>query len=215
MHPDVPQTQPPADTASAPTIVARPSYYWRDYRPKRVALSLMLVVFGVLFAYDGFVGWPRQNERIAQLGRDIENARRENREEDVRKADAERSKIKLHSGMDILMQKVLAFALIPGGLALLVWSLYQSRGQYRLAENVLHVPGHPPVPLDAITTIDKTQWKRKGIAYLDYQLPGGEKGRVTLDDIVYQQYPTDDIFAHIERYTGTADESTDGGPATA
>lgn len=208
MPSDAPQTQPTSDPAApAPTIVARPSHYWRDYRAKRLALSVMLVVFGVLFAYDGFVGWPRQNERIAELGRQIEDARRKDDEPTVRRLDAERSNIKQRSDMDILMQKVLAFVLIPGGVALLAWSFYQSRGEYRLAENVLHVPGHPPVPLDAITSIDKTRWERKGIAQLDYELPGGTKGRVTLDDFVYQQRPTDDIFAHIERYTGTVDDA--------
>jgi len=215
MSPDAPQTQPPADTTAAPTIVARPSHYWRDYRAKRLALSVMLIVFGVLFAYDGFVAWPRQNQRIAVLGREIEEYRQNGNDRKVSELDAERSHIKLRSDMDILMQKVLAFVLVPGGAGLLVWSFYQSRGQYRLAENVLHVPGHPAVPLDAITSIDKTRWERKGIAYLDYELPGGAKGRVTLDDFVYQQRPTDDMFAYIERYTGTADESTAGGPATA
>jgi hypothetical protein len=207
MSPDAPQTQPPADTAAAPTIVARPSHYWRDYRAKRLALSVMLVVFGVLFAYDGFVAWPKQNAEIDQLGKQIEEARKNGEDRKVSELDARRSHIKLHSDMDILMQKVLAFVLIPGGVALLAWSFYQSRGQYRLAENVLHVPGHPPVPLDAITSIDKTRWERKGIAQLDYELPGGAKGIVTLDDFVYQQRPTDDIFAYIERYTGTADDT--------
>jgi hypothetical protein len=214
MSSDAPQTQPSTDTAaasasaSAPTIVARPSHHWRDYRAKRLALSVMLVIFGIAFAYDGFVGWPRQNERIAELGRQIEDARKNGDDRKVSELDAERSHIKLHSDMDILMQKVLAFVLIPGGVALLAWSFYQSRGEYRLADNVLHVPGHPPVPLDAVRAIDKTRWERKGIAQLDYELTGGQKGTVTLDDFVYQQRPTDDIFAHIERYTGTADDAS-------
>jgi hypothetical protein len=217
MSSDAPQTQPSTDTAaasasasaSAPTIVARPSHHWRDYRAKRLALSVMLVIFGIAFAYDGFVGWPRQNERIAELGRQIEDARKNGDDRKVSELDAERSHIKLHSDMDLLMQKVLAFVLIPGGVALLAWSFYQSRGEYRLADNVLHVPGHPPVPLDAVRAIDKTRWERKGIAQLDYELTGGQKGTVTLDDFVYQQRPTDDIFAHIERYTAIADDLDD------
>jgi hypothetical protein len=205
MPPDAPQTHPPADTAAAPTIVARPSHYWRDYRAKRLALSIALILVGLWFARDGFVEWPRQNARIEELKR--ERAGQIANEKRVREIDAELGKLDFHNDTAINLQKVFAFVLPPLGLFTLVWSFYHSRGQYRLAENVLHVPGHPPVPLDAITSIDKTRWDRKGIAYLDYELAGGTKGRVLLDDFVYQQRPTDDIFAHVERFTGTADDS--------
>jgi hypothetical protein len=128
-------------------------------------------------------------------------------EKRVREIDVELGKLDIHNDTSINIQKLFAFLLPPFGLFTLIWSFYHSRGEYRLAENVLHVPGHPPVPLDAIRSIDKTRWERKGIAHLDYELPGGAKGRLLLDDFVYQQRPTDDIFAHIERYTGTADDS--------
>jgi len=205
MSPDAPQTQPPADTATAPTIVARPSHYWRDYRAKRLALSIALILVGIWFARDGFVEWPRQNARIEELKR--ERAKEITNEARVRAIDVELGKLDFHNDTSINIQKVFAFVLPPVGLFVLIWSFYHSRGRYHLAENVLHVPGHPPVPLDAITSIDKTRWERKGIAYLDYELAGGTKGRVLLDDFVYQQRPTDDIFGHIERYTGTADDS--------
>lgn len=74
---------------------------------------------------------------------------------------------------------------------------------YRLKDDVLYVPGHPPVPLDAIRQIDKSKWDKKGIAYLDYELDSqpnapAVKGSIKLDDFVYDQNPTDAIMAAIE-----------------
>ena len=102
------------------------------------------------------------------------------------------------------------YTLPPLGLLVLGWSLYRSRGSYRLANNILQAPGHPPVPLEAIRSIDKTDWDRKGIAHVNYELANGAKGTVTLDDFIYDRPPTDEIFRRIEVYTGTAE--TDGTP---
>ena len=55
---------------------------------------------------------------------------------------------KEHSPNDIRLQKVLAYALPPLGIALLAWALYNSRGAYRLSAGTLSVPGHPPIALD-------------------------------------------------------------------
>jgi hypothetical protein len=201
---------PAADSAN-PTIVARASHHWRDYRAKRLLMTVMLIAGGLWFGYDGFVAWPRQNARIEQLGKDLETARRANDEPTVRRLDAERSGLKLYTPLDIMIQKLLCFSLPVLGIAIFAWSFHQSRGAYRLADNVLTVPGHPPVPLDAITAIDKTDWDRKGIAYLNYELPSSPpaKGRLCLDDFVYERDPTDAIFKHVQRVTGTEEAKAD------
>ena len=159
----------------------------------------MLIGLGLWFAYDGFVGWPKENARIDQLKADIATARKADQEPEVRRLEAELGKLSHHNDTSITIQKVLAFTLPPIGLFVLVWSFYQSRGAYRLAENTLHVPGHPPVPLDAVTSIDKPDWDRKGIAYVHYELPTGAKGRLCLDDFVYERTPTDAIFEYVQR----------------
>ena len=92
---------------------------------------------------------------------------------------------------------------------ILAFALYNSRGQYRLRDEILNVPGHPPVPLDAITSIDKTYWDRKGIVFINYELPNGKAGKVRLDDFIYQRPPTDEIYKRIEAYTGTAEMPAD------
>ena len=187
--------------SSAP-IIARAS---GEYRLKRGIIVVMLVGMGAWFAYDGWHNWPAENRRIEDLKKQIDVAQKANDESKRASLEAEIGKLKQHSDMDILMQKVLASTLPPVGLLVLAWALYNSRGAYRLSEEVLTVPGHPPIHLDAIRSIDRTDWDRKGIAYLNYEIPGGASGSARLDDFIYQRTPTDDIFKRIEEYTGTAE----------
>ena len=94
------------------------------------------------------------------------------------------------------------FALIGGvlvALALLAWTLYRSRGQYRLSGDTVHIPGHPPVKISEITEINNTLWERKGIAKIKYATASGQSGEFKLDDFVYDRTPTDQIFERIER----------------
>jgi hypothetical protein len=174
---DDPQQQPPPPDdpyAGQDVIVARAGRYYRNARYLMVLLCLALAGW---FAYDGWVAWPRENAQ-AQL----------------------RGQEKLpRSDFDILLQRLLGGALPFAGLGILLRALHHSRGEYRLDGQTLHVPGHPPVPLDAIRQIDKSKWERKGVARIDYEPPGTtETRRLTLDDFVYDQTATDAILARIE-----------------
>jgi len=165
-------------------IVARAGRY---YRNTRYIMTVVLLGMAGWFAYDGFVTYPRDNEQHRRYLQDPVN----NKDAPV------------HTETDIRMQKVLATLLPAVAAALLGWTLYRSRGTYRLKDDVLSVPGHPDVPLEAVTKIDKSKWDRKGIAYLDYELPGGAggagtKGTLKLDDFIYERPPTDRIMAAIE-----------------
>ena len=70
---------------------------------------------------------------------------------------------------------------------------------------MLSVPGHPPVPLAAVTSVDHRLWKKKGIAFVHYAV-AGKTGRLTLDDFVYQQLPMDAIY---DRVMGTVPTAAD------
>jgi hypothetical protein len=175
-----------AAPAADETIVARGGTY---YRVTRYIFSAVLVVAGAWFAYDGFVNYPRWNE-LHRLH--------------VRDPAAQPQDYPSHDSYSIALQQFLGVALPLGGIGLLAWTLYSSRGEYRLAGDVLSVPGHPDVPLSGITQIDKSKWDRKGNAKLDYELPTGQKGRLTLDDFVYDRPPTDRILDVIEAKLGVA-----------
>src|SRR5690349_15507748 len=85
-------------------VVARAGTY---YRVTRYLMTVMFLVMGAWFAYDGFVNWPRQNETARQ-------------KDPGAKAP--------HTELDITIQKILACVLPPAGIAMLIWTLYHSRG---------------------------------------------------------------------------------------
>lgn len=165
-------------------IVARAGTY---YRVTRYIFSAVLLAMGGWFAYDGFVTYPRHNEqhRLHVL----------NPQQHPKDAPT-------HTEADIRLQKILGAALPVVAIGLLASTFYRSRGAYRLSGDVLSVPGHTDVPLSSITQIDKSLWDRKGIAHLNYELPTGRKGRLTLDDFVYDRPPTDRILETIEARLG-------------
>jgi hypothetical protein len=196
--------------ASAPRnpsepIVARAS---NEYRLKRLAIVVMLLACGAWFAYDGIVKYPNENARIEQLKKDVEAARKASDDAKVTRFSSELGRLQHHTDSDLRLQVILGMALPPLGLLVGIWSFYQCRGAYRLRDNVLSVPGHPPIPLDAIRSIDKTDWDRKGIALIEYELPNGARGSAKLDDFIYERSPTDEIFKRIEDYTGTGEASS-------
>ena len=188
-------TEPTTAATPAPgeVITARGGTY---YRVTRYIFSALMLVMGGWFAYDGFVTYPRHNELHLLHVRDPANYPKD---------------YPTHNAASIRLQKILGFALPITGLGLLAWTLYNSRGAYRLAGDVLSVPGHPDVPLSAITQIDKSKWDRKGIAHLRYALPDGHAGRLTLDDFVYDRPPTDRILETIETRLGVATPEAENG----
>ncbi len=193
-----PQTPPQPTTTPPADIVARPGRY---YRNARYIIFLLIVGSGAWFLYDGFVKWPKQNADA--LARELKLTPEEvgrMSANDVLKMATERGVKLPHPGHDVPWNRRLGIALPPLGIWFLVVILRKSRGQLRLAEDTLHIPGHPPIPLDAIRKIDKRKWERKGIAIIAYELTDGASGQFKLDDFVYDRTPTDAIFARIESH---------------
>lgn len=180
----------PADTGE---IVA---YAGRYYRTARYTMAVICFACAGWFAYDGWVKYPEHN-----------------RQYDAMIARGEKPEEAPHQEKDINLQKLLASLLPMLGVGIIAWLLYNSRGSYRLAGDVLYAPGHPPVPLSAIREIDKTKFEKKGIAYLEYELDpiGGaapETGTIVIDDFVYQQEPMDNILKTIEAKIAPPEEET-------
>lgn len=193
-------TEKPTSDSSA-AIVAGPG---RGYRIKFALFGLLMVGMGMWFGYDGFIGWPEMNQKLATL--------KIQREAAVRAGNAKASQDlltqinQLNNGeprtdSDINLQKFFCFALPPLGIFLVARAFRNSRGEYRLERNVLTVPGHPPVPLENITEIDRRLWDRKGIALLNYDLEG-KSGTIRLDDYFHDRPPTDEIFKRVEQFVG-------------
>jgi hypothetical protein len=191
------QQSPPARTFGE-IVEARAGTY---YRNTRYLMTVMCIAGGLWFGYDGWKNWPESNRRADEADAKLKIAQQENDVEKIRQYSEEQKQFKRHSEHDIWLQKVLACGLPPLGLVLLAWSLYKSRGVYRLAGHTLSVPGHPDIHLDDITKIDKQKWDRKGIVYLYYTVQkDNHSGIITLDDFLYDRPPTDEIFKRIEHY---------------
>jgi hypothetical protein len=190
-------TQAKPAWAPGEPVVAGPGQY---YRNTRYLMMAILIGMGLWFGYDGWVTWPQANDLFKQLERDIVSARRSGDRVTEQKLIQQQRTIKPRSDADIRLQKILCLALPPLGIVVLIWALRNSRGEYRLEGNTLHVPGHPPVPFENITEMDRHLWDRKGIAFVSYDLGNGQQGRIRLDDFVYDRDPTDEIFKRVEQY---------------
>jgi hypothetical protein len=179
-------------------VVARAGQY---YRNMRYLMFVLFVGFGAWFAYDGWVGWPKMNEQIRALSRQRDAL--PVGDPGIKPLNDQLAKLnngKEKTGWDIGLQKFLAIALPALGMFVLGRALYRSRGEVRLDGQTLYAPGHPPVPFDNITEIDRRLWKKKGIAWVGYDLGEGKQGRILLDDFIYDQDPIDTIYKRVEKF---------------
>ena len=159
-------------------IVAR-SDPW--YRMKQSVVVLICLGAGIWCLYDGFWKFPRENDTAIRRGQRPP-----------------------HGEWDAPLNKALGLILPPLGIFFLARMLRATRGEYRLDGQILHVPGHPPIPISSIRLIDKAIWERKGIARLEYDLAeAGQRRSFTLDDIAYQRDPTDKILDRLEAYAAS------------
>jgi hypothetical protein len=175
------------ETVSQP-IVARAGRY---YRTARYIMVLGIIAMGAWFAYDGFINWPAQNRKLDPIEAELKGSPNETRRielEQQRKQIGDRK-----TDTSIQLQRVLAIGLPLVAIGYAGFFLRRSRGEIRLENDTLHVPGHPPVPLTAIRAVDDSLWKKKGIAVLTYDT-GSATGTIRLDDFIYQQTPVDQIF---------------------
>ncbi len=169
--------------------VARAGRYFRNVR-----YIIFLAAFGagLWFLYDGFVGYPFERGEYRRLQAEIEDAQL--RGESIDELAKAQRVYDDHSDADILLQKILGFALPPLALLMLIRWLYISRGTIRMDEHdTLHVPGHPPIPASAVKEMDDALWDRKGISYVEYRGTGGDSEFAKLDDFVYERAPIDAI----------------------
>jgi hypothetical protein len=200
-------TPPQVSEHMAPTapIVARAGRY---YRNARYLMFAIIVGMGGWFMYDGFVKYPESNrvyddlvQKLAQMEKDP------NRDEATYLSVTLRVKsMSRHEEFSILLQKLLGFTLPIVGIGLLIYWLKNSRGEIRLENGVLTLPGSPAVPLSSMDELDKELWDRKGIATVYYTLDDNTTGKFLLDDFVYQAHPIRAIVKAIEGELQAQDE---------
>lgn len=174
-------------------IVARAGSY---YRNARYLVCGMIFIFGLWFCYDGFVRYPAYNRQFDSM---TEEQRVEQHME------------KRHDALDLLIQRAIGVTLPPLSILMLAFFLYRSRGEYRFDAGTLHVPGHPAVPIDRITELDRSLWDRKGIMIVHYALAdGAAPAKLKLDDFLYERKGVDAIVAALTHQLFPAEASAPG-----
>jgi hypothetical protein len=188
-------SEPAPVVSDTESVVARGGAY---YRNTRYVMMIVLILAGGWFAYDGWIGWPKINRQIADLTQQIDQAKARG-DEHTRVMLTEQVKGfgEPHTDLSLLLQKVLAFSLPPLGILMVVWALYNSRGEIRMVNKTLSAPGHPIVTFDQIAALDRRLWDRKDIAYIEYDT-GQHKGHIRLDAFIYETAPIVKIFDRIE-----------------
>jgi hypothetical protein len=190
----------PAEPPAGPHVAKAGSYF----RNVRYVIFVAILAMGAWFLYDGFVTYPEENAQYERLSQEAETARIESRTADMVEIQEEMKDLGIdgpeepHSNLDLLTQRVLGIALPPIGILLLIRWLYISRGEIKLDGNdVLHAPGHPAVPVNRVKDVDSSQWDRKGIAYIHYDVDG-KSSTIKLDDFVYDRGPIDAIYERLK-----------------
>ena len=175
----------------------------KTYRRYRYIMFVLMFGFGLAFLNDGFFRYPRHNRERNAKQEQIDAVRAESlndtKQSRLATLQAEQKPMpQLHADFDLKIQRLLGFGLPPLATCVLILWLRRSRGEYRLENDTLHVPGYPPIPLETINSLDKTKWDRAGIAFATYRLPNGKTGTVRLDDFIYEAYPIRDMVKCIE-----------------
>lgn len=178
--------QPAAVPASASgDVIARVDF---QYRWRSWAFALLMLMVGLWSLNDGFVVYPRDNAAWERMAGSVD-----------------RPPKPPHDQAGVLFNRFAGVLCTAISIPFLVWRERRSRGEYRLAGNTLHVPGHEPVTLDQIRGLDLVRWDRKGIAVVEYELPTGPKQTLKLCDMLYQREPTDQIVERIEAHLNALD----------
>src|SRR5258706_11992212 len=100
------------------------------YRMTRYVMVVLLVAMGGWFAYDGFIGWPAENQKIKELNKELEMAKKEGNTKKFEEVNANKlTHATVHSDSDIFLQKLLTVGCPALALFMLAWTLYQSRGE--------------------------------------------------------------------------------------
>ena len=199
---------PAVPTPSGPIVARRGNYY----RNARLILVAFVFGFGLWSVYDGFYAWPKKNTEIDQVNKDLSLAVGRGDTEQIGVLGKRQKELgDRHSDLSINLNRILSVALPIFSLGYLVYFLYRSRGEVRYDADTLHMPGHPPVPVDAIQSLDKRLWDKKGIAFLTYS-SDSKRGILKLDDFVYEQKPIDAIYdivkARVEGRDRTAEATS-------
>ncbi len=176
----------------------------RHYQVRLLIISLLALLGGLYFLYDGLVGYPHEQAMYLEY-KQVKDTYPEDYNE--RWPDIARDRgwslevPEYKSDMDILTQKIIAGILIPIG-ALILFRLLLNRGRWvAMDEQGLTDYTGRTIPFDAITELDESRWQRKGIAVVHYKADG-QDGRFVLDDWKFDRVAISAMVKHLRQIKG-------------
>jgi len=196
-----------------------PRFYLRFLLIGAVAIG-----FSLLCVYDGAIRYPKQREpalayqeleerlkeegRLDQLSQEwIQVVKQHNENSDSAQDNWPTDKPK--DEVDIQLQYVMAGVTGTIGLWMLL-VVWRARGRWIEASGAgLTSSWGQRVDYARIVSLDKRQWRKKGIAKINYE-DGNRKRRLVLDDYKYNRQATDTILRDLEAKIGV--DKIIGGP---
>ena len=156
-------------------------------------IPLLFLFFGAYFLFDGFIGYPRSDERFKS------HETLKNQPGAWEKLCAERGWKTQPPEKFYGPEKYREQFWFGGGTALigLISLIYWQRQRKSFIgndETGVFTSAGTRIPYASIQRVDKTLWKQKGYAYLHYQENGAPR-KLTLDDAKYDPKALDVILS--------------------
>jgi len=188
------------------------------YVGRLALIALVCIGMSLWFLYDGAIGWPKKRaralkfleikEEVHEKYADVEDAVK--REELIQKEwmdtwydYAEEHGFKAmnpgppKSLQEIRMQFAFAGVAAAPGIVFAVFLVLSLRRWVKMDEDGVSSSGGQQVAFDDIATLDKTRWKKKGIAHITYE-KDGEQQRLLLDDWKFETKAIETILREVE-----------------
>jgi len=172
---------------------------------KWILLGVALLVFAGWSWYDGAVGYPEHNRRVAEFQRHMESDELKAKWPAYARSQgwSDEEPDGARSEFDITTQYVMMAVLIPLGLAAVGLVLFH-RGRKLVAdEDGLVGSTGEQATYSSISSIDKVRWDAKGIAVVHYVDKEGQEETIKVDDWVFRDAEL--VLEEVERQTGLGD----------
>lgn len=161
----------------------------KEWKQRKLIITLALAGLGCWFFYDGLVAWPKNNVRAKayfelrdKYGKDTPELEKAWETVKTERHWSGGKPKKIYGRDDLVMQLVLgAVVFIAAGANL--FHYYRSLPlTTRLENGRIILPDGRQVELGKIRALSKKRWDNKGIADLAYESARGETVRFILDD---------------------------------
>jgi len=178
-----------------------PRFYFRF-----LLIGLLALGFALWSLYDGLIGYPGKQERALAF----EKLLSEKRGDDWDAYATQRGwsttppqEPKSEEEYEVSIKMQFAMAGLAGVVAIFpLGAVWLSRGRWiELGNQGLTSSWGQTVSMDQVESLEKRQWRSKGIAKLRYN-EGGRTRTFVIDDFKFKREPTDQILVEIENRIG-------------